>query len=291
MGLRRTRRTKAAAAGGGGHGGASGRWLVSYADFITLMFVVFLVLFSTANVDAGKYGMLKASLQSSSIGGPVQPLPVGGNPVNTAPLAPGPDPESYAGAPKPKPGEEAKPAPPPPAVVAPAVDPKSTVMKPGTEPETKPAVEPPAPGTIPKPIESPKPAPDPLSPVADSFASTGSAKTGNLQVQLQDRGVVISVLASVLFVGGSADLKPEATQLLNDMAAGLNQGTESVLVEGSPDAGDSTAPWDLASRRAGAVVNFLVTGHGFDPQRFVVIGYGKGSEPQGVVNVIVLRRK
>src|SRR5436309_7776100 len=42
-----------------GHGGGSGgRWLVSYADFVTLMFGFFLILWASANQDPVKFSEL-----------------------------------------------------------------------------------------------------------------------------------------------------------------------------------------------------------------------------------------
>ena len=39
------------------------RWLVSYADFITLLFAFFVVLYSTAQVDKKKVGQLATAIQ------------------------------------------------------------------------------------------------------------------------------------------------------------------------------------------------------------------------------------
>ena len=39
------------------------RWLVSYADFITLLFAFFVVLFSTSQVDEKKVGKLALAIQ------------------------------------------------------------------------------------------------------------------------------------------------------------------------------------------------------------------------------------
>jgi chemotaxis protein MotB len=41
------------------------RWLVSYADFITLLFAFFVVLYSSSQVDKRKVGMLSAAIQSA----------------------------------------------------------------------------------------------------------------------------------------------------------------------------------------------------------------------------------
>jgi chemotaxis protein MotB len=81
------------------HGGGGGdRWLVSYADFITLLMVLFVVLYAMSNVDVGKYKSLveglRRGLSSGSGGGPVAVVDPGINSTgsgtgNTAPAAAG----------------------------------------------------------------------------------------------------------------------------------------------------------------------------------------------------------
>ncbi len=58
---------------GGGEGGGD-RWLVSYADFITLLMVLFVVLYSMGQVDVEKYKQLADSLRAAFTlgGGPVK---------------------------------------------------------------------------------------------------------------------------------------------------------------------------------------------------------------------------
>src|SRR5437867_12947909 len=47
-----------------GHGGGSGgRWLVSYADFVTLMFGFFLILWASASQDPVKFSELAIAFQ------------------------------------------------------------------------------------------------------------------------------------------------------------------------------------------------------------------------------------
>lgn len=61
-----------------GHGGEEGgesseRWLVSYADFITLLMVLFVVLYSMGKTDVEKYKRLAESMRSAfTLGGPMQ---------------------------------------------------------------------------------------------------------------------------------------------------------------------------------------------------------------------------
>ncbi len=58
---------------GGGEGGGD-RWLVSYADFITLLMVLFVVLYSMGQTDMRKYKQLAESMRAAFTigGGPVQ---------------------------------------------------------------------------------------------------------------------------------------------------------------------------------------------------------------------------
>jgi chemotaxis protein MotB len=56
---------------GAGHGGGSqDRWLISYADFITLLFAFFTVMYAVSTVDAGKVAPAAASIQEAFSGGP-----------------------------------------------------------------------------------------------------------------------------------------------------------------------------------------------------------------------------
>ncbi|MBA1272819.1 flagellar motor protein MotD [Stutzerimonas azotifigens] len=55
------------------------RWLVSYADFITLLFAFFVVMYSISSVNEGKYKILSESLVGvfSSQDRAIKPIPVG----------------------------------------------------------------------------------------------------------------------------------------------------------------------------------------------------------------------
>ena len=52
------------------------RWLVSYADFITLLFAFFVVMYATASVNLGQYKILSDSLYGAFSGMPRVPEPI-----------------------------------------------------------------------------------------------------------------------------------------------------------------------------------------------------------------------
>src|SRR3954452_24538027 len=74
------------------------RWLVSYADTLTLLFVLFVVLYAMSNVDKAKFAQLAAGLaqgfgaQSVAFSGASAPLEGSGNSDSAIPIDPGVNP-------------------------------------------------------------------------------------------------------------------------------------------------------------------------------------------------------
>ncbi|CAI3788942.1 Motility protein B [Pseudomonas sp. MM227] len=67
------------------------RWLVSYADFITLLFAFFVVMYSISSVNEGKYKVLSQALVGvfSDPDRSVRPIPIGEErPLTTRPVQP-----------------------------------------------------------------------------------------------------------------------------------------------------------------------------------------------------------
>ena len=292
MALRKRRRPGAdhGGGGGGGHGGASARWLVSYADFITLMFVVFLVLFSMARLDAAKYGSLARSLRQSMgpVGPDVPPLPARGQTGQASPVRPPDRPGNLPDIPD-WPSQLIKESPPD-AERAP-IPPKDTPppdAAPSPKP-TDPVVAPPAAPPVPV---------DPLLDLSKIFEALPGARNGVLAVALLDKGIALSIAGSVLFDPGKAVLKPTAQTYL-DQLAGILKGVElPIMVEGTADdvpveTPEALSPWDLAALRAGAVVRYLVDSKGFPGSQFVTIGYGADQVSADAihrVSIVVMRK-
>ncbi len=67
---RRSFRDRGAGAAGHGHGGPSSeRWLLTYADMITLLLVLFIVLFALSKINQAKYRQFVASVSNAKIVG------------------------------------------------------------------------------------------------------------------------------------------------------------------------------------------------------------------------------
>lgn len=65
----RNRRGRAGHSGAAGHGGAGmERWLLTYADMITLLMALFIVMWAISAVNIGKFNELKASLRAAFSG-------------------------------------------------------------------------------------------------------------------------------------------------------------------------------------------------------------------------------
>lgn len=277
--------------GGGGHGGgASGRWLVSYSDFITLMFVVFLVLFSMARLDASKYGALAKSLRQSlgPVGPDVPPLPARGETGQAMPVRTPDRPGNLPALPD-WPSEliQEQSA----STERAPIPPKET-----PPPETTPSPNPTDPVVAP-PVALPKTV-DPLSDLYKAFETLPGARRGVLAVALLDKGIVLSIAGSVLFDPGKAVLKPTAQTYLDEIAGSLKGVEHPIMVEGTADdrpvgTPDALSPWDLSALRAGAVVRFLVEGKGFPGSQFVTIGHGAdqaSADATHRVNIVVMRK-
>jgi chemotaxis protein MotB len=80
-------RKKHGGGGGGGHDGAGGmRWLLTYADMITLLLALFVMLFAMSAVDSAKFQSVAAAL-SAAFGMPGNPaLLNGGGSVGSKPI-------------------------------------------------------------------------------------------------------------------------------------------------------------------------------------------------------------
>jgi chemotaxis protein MotB len=105
---------------------------------------------------------------------------------------------------------------------------------------------------------------------------------GDLQVEMQDKGLVVTVLNNILFDSGKTQLKTSAIQTLHKVGQVLQTEVPDhlVLIEGHTDTdpikySNYKSNWDLSAQRAVEVVHYFVNEMGLNPKRLVASGYGE----------------
>jgi chemotaxis protein MotB len=223
------------------------RWLVSFADMMTLLFALFMVLFSISSVNTSKLTALQKSLQDAFSGAVLS----GGKAIMETGSQTSP---KRAAAEPPLTSLTALTSPP-----ASSVNPQtgSTAKKAAAEQEEFQA----------------------LKRRIDSQARKAGLQ-GKVLTTVRRRGLVIEILTDkVFFDSGSAQLKPQASGILDKVAVILSgELKHPIVVEGNTDSqpiGGSQYPsnWELSGARAAAVVRTFV-GHGVNPRRVSFTGYG-----------------
>lgn len=107
------------------------------------------------------------------------------------------------------------------------------------------------------------------------------ARTDAVEVIRQEgEGVRLRLPEPVLFDLGSAELKPQAGAVLHEIAAGLKNLPNLIVVEGHTDdlpvvRGPYKSNWELSEARAENVVDYLVAREGLPAKRLAVAGYGE----------------
>jgi chemotaxis protein MotB len=100
-----------------------------------------------------------------------------------------------------------------------------------------------------------------------------------IEMGVQQRGVRISFDSRMLFDAGSATLKPAGEKFLDVVAARLKKfDNKRIHVEGHTDnqaisTGLFPSNWELSTARASSVVRYLIGKHDFNPGSMVAVGY------------------
>lgn len=216
------------------------RWLISYGDFITLLFALFVVLFASSQVDKRKTVAVAQSIQTafqqlgvfSSGRGDVEleriKLMANSNPPSTtSPTSP------MAGRP-------------------PNVMTGAEYMK-GELVSIKHAL---------------------------NTALAGEIERHDVNITLTREGLIVSLQEVGFFDSGSAVLKPGGMPALSKIAVIISRTPQNVRVEGHTDNvpihnSKFDSNWDLSTARATEVLNLLITRFGIAPQRLSAAGYAK----------------
>lgn len=101
-----------------------------------------------------------------------------------------------------------------------------------------------------------------------------------VEVEHDERGLIISIRESGSFAAGSTDLSAPAQELLVDLGSALTDVSNKVLVEGHTDdvpikTSRFASNWELSTARATNVVRYLLEHSSLPPQRLSAAGYAQ----------------
>jgi len=246
------------------------RWMVTYADMLTLLLVLFIVLYAISQVNTSKFSELKSSLASAFKNGQPSVLSGGSGIVSGAG-------ESD--------GQRANPNLP----VFSIPQPKSSTAEKDRQDAQREVDEF-------KEIEAA---------IKSSLHKHGL--DNNAEFKIDERGLVVTVVTNELvFAGNSAVLEAEGATILNAVLPPLRRITNQIQVDGHTNQQNvSTAPypsgWELSSARASSVVRFLVAHGPIAASRLSAAGYSDqrpllpASDPRSItrnrrVDIVVLSK-
>ncbi len=230
------------------------RWLVSYADFITLLFAFFVVMYSISSVNEGKYRVLSDALVAAFRSSPKSILPIQVGSISKSPVV------STAQEDLRSPG----------LVKLPKMFISQNENEEGQarDPLMKEEFEEGSDRVV-------------LEKIADDVKEALSelVAKGLITVNQEALWVEVEIRNSLLFPSGSAILQETAVPVLEEVAQILSGHDNSIRVEGFTD----NVPihtvvypsnWELSAARASSVVRLFMK-HGIAPARMVAQGYGE----------------
>ncbi|HUA01672.1 MAG TPA: flagellar motor protein MotB [Candidatus Aquilonibacter sp.] len=220
------------------------RWLISYADFITLLFAFFVVLFSSAQVDHRKVGQLAMAIQVA-----FQQMGVFETSNTRMPLDKS----------EPMPFE------------------KVQVVENSMRDTDLSQMVPPMKGVI-----SNQPDREEIEAIRKAMEKTLAKQIQRQSVGIHEtgEGLVVSLREMGFFDSGSAQLKPGAEATLEQIANVLRDLPEGLRIEGHTDNvpihnENFPSNWELSTARATEIVKLFITRYGFDPARLQASGYAE----------------
>jgi chemotaxis protein MotB len=249
------------------------RWLVSYADFITLLFAVFVVLYAMSQVDKAKVAKVIASTNEAFGVAKSSSAPVF-NVIDSdsANMVPVPDPlQQKVTAPdstlakKKKLAQLLKDKTSGEAFETSVVESLQDEKVQGKEEQEKTRAE-----------------SKDFKKIKESIMEFLREKGADDKVSMEvtPRGLVISLQDTEFFESGKATVRPDSMLVLDHISAAIGQYSNSVRIEGHTDNAPiktSLFPsnWELSTARATNIVHYLVTTHALPPERLSAIGYGE----------------
>lgn len=220
------------------------RWLVSYADFITLLFAFFVVLYSSSQVDKRKVGALAMAIQVAFQRMAVFESSNTKVPLSTTEPMPFQDVQSIENVTR------------------------SQDMQRFVQPETGELSGTVLPGQL-KDIQSQL-----------EKALAPEIRRHVLELKPRHEGLVISLREIGFFESGSATLRRSSKDAIDRLAAVLGPRTEMLRIEGNTDnvpvhSNQFASNWELSTARATEIVKVFIMNYKFQPARLAAAGYAE----------------
>ncbi|MGD0308271.1 MAG: flagellar motor protein MotB [Acidobacteriota bacterium] len=229
------------------------RWMVSYADFVTLLFAFFTTMYAISTVDAQKMGRMVLSMRASFDGAVFSPG------TDTLSLSKGEGAGSALSR----------------DLVENIQTPKDKAIKEYSVENLKELKTNFVPNALPQGevLAMTKLRQDVETMVKQKGISN------KVHTRKDTRGLVISLDGS-FFDSGSDQLRPEGYDVLKNIAPELLQMPNLVCIEGHTDNVPINTPrfhtnWELSCARATAVVCYLIQQFSFTPEKLSTAGYGE----------------
>jgi chemotaxis protein MotB len=228
------------------------RWLLTYADMLTLMFALFMVLYSISSVNISKYESLQQSLKAAFSGSILS----GGKAIMQS-------------------GSESTKAHTPATAAVPAIVPLTpNIPKPSDTSAQQISKAMIAASGAQQEQESFKKLQQEMNAYAKSHGFANEVQT-----VIDRQGLVVHVLTDkLLFDSGSATLQAAGSPLLEEISHLLNVDQKHpITVEGNTDnqpiqSSQFPSNWELSTDRATTVVRYLIA-HSVNEQRLSAAGY------------------
>ena len=219
------------------------RWLISYADFITLLFAFFVVLYASSQVDKRKIGKLALSIQVA-----FQELGVFETSNTLIPLN----------------DSEAVPFS------------KIQVIENTERTSDMTRFVQPMKGELSPSVSVP------MKNVQAELEKALAPEIRNKVVELKARreGLIVSLREIGFYEIGSAALRPTSKDAIDRLAAVLASRTEALRIEGHTDNvpihnGRFASNWELSTARASELIKTFIERYGFEPQRLSAAGFAE----------------
>ena len=228
------------------------RWMVSYADMMTLLFVLFVVLFAMSQVDKEKFAALAQGL-SASLGGPITAQP-GATPEGSVL-------DGLPGA----------------IDIASAIAPDQTVQQAEVDAAAAQAALAEAQQVAAEAQHAYEELQKAQARIEAALTKAGFPDAARFQID--ERGLVVHIVAdAVLFDAEKATLRPEGRRILTAVAPTLKNLPNELRVEGHANhlpvtpGGPWPSNWELSAYRATTVLRAL-TDAGVPEKRISAAGY------------------